>query len=79
MNDSSITQAKNDVERNVDWLARAICGYRDRLQAAADVGLTLAQEVYAYAQDPDGVGTDRLEAAYAAFMGQHAGGFAAES
>lgn len=57
-----------EISRNLDWLERSLGDARSRLACASEAGGKLAAEVYRFTQDPEGVGTDALEAAYGSFM-----------
>jgi hypothetical protein len=63
------------INDGVDQLVRRGENAQTRLEIATDAGFVLAQAVYEFTEDPDGVGTDALRTAYDTFMGLHAGNF----
>lgn len=69
------TDAAEQIAQKVDWLVRSVHGSEAQFDRCRKAGTTLAAVVYAYVEDPEGVGTDALREAYNAFMTQDAGNF----
>lgn len=71
-------QAARDIEHGVSMLTSLVESNVGRADRAAQAGFDLAQQVCSFVQDPEGVGTDALEAAYGKFMSLHSGNFGPE-
>lgn len=63
------------IEREIDYMERRRADAATRLVGASDAGSKLATAVYAFTEDPEGVGTDALATARKEFMCAQAGGF----
>lgn len=70
--------AAREIEHGSQMLTSLVESNVGRAERAAQAGFDLAQEVYRFVQDPDGVGTEVLAMAYTAYMSLHSGNFGPE-
>lgn len=68
-------EAIETIQSKLDWLVRTSEDWELRYLRSRAAGAVFAREVFRFTQDPEGVGTDVLEKAYARFMALHAGNF----
>lgn len=67
-----------EIDQRLDWLVRGADGAEALFERCRKAGNALAKVVYAYVEDPEGVGTDALRAAWNAYMTQDSGNFASD-
>jgi hypothetical protein len=67
-----------EIDQRVDYLVRLLAETSSRYERCRSSANDLAAVVYAFAEDPEGVGTDALSAAWQTFMQQDSGNFSSE-
>lgn len=75
---SQLDQTKAEIDQRIDYLLRVSNGTQRQFDRCRKAANELAAVVYAFTEDPQGVGTDALREAWQTFMQQDAGNFSSD-
>lgn len=74
----ALTDAAENIREKVEFMVRVGHGTEAQFNRCRSAAGQLAGSVYAFVQDPDGVGTDALRAAWETYMQQDSGNFSSD-